>query len=226
MPLADYQTLTDKLVRDDTGKIAVPDRDEAIARAVARYSKDRPQIKAEDVAASAGQLLNLPAGWQVDFSAVRFIEYPIGNVPPTLLAQDSLGIYLTPTGEKIMLRDAITAGLLVRVNYTIRHIVSSAPADTIRADDREAVCAWSASLLLDQLAALFSGASDSTIQADNVDHNSKSREYAARAKSLRARYFDEMGIDPKRNLAAGVVVDLDQPDSQGRDRLLHPARFR
>jgi len=226
MPLADYQTLTDKLVRDDTGKIAVADRDEAIARAVARYSKDRPQIKAEDAAAPGGNFLNLPAGWQADFSALRSIEYPIGDVPATLLAQESFGIYLAPTGEKIMLRDAITAGQNARINYTIRHIVSSAPADTIRADDREAVCAWSAALLLDQLAALFSGDSDSTIQADNVDHNSKSREYAARAKSLRARYFDEMGIDPKRNLAAGVVVDLDLADSQGRDRLLHPGRFR
>lgn len=225
MPLADYQTLVTNLVRDDTGKIAIADRDEAIARAVARYSKDRPRIKIEDVAAPGGNKLNLPAGWQAGFSELRAIEYPIGDTPPTLLDQDTYAIYSTPTGDEIKIVNAINASQLVRMSYTIRHLVD-AGNDTIRADDREPVCAWGAALLLEQLAALFTGASDSTIQADSVDRRSKGGEYASRAKSLRARYFAELGLDEKRNIAAGAVVDLDATDSQGRDRLLHPRRFR
>ena len=226
MPLADYQALATSLVRDDTGKIANADRDEAIARAVARYSKDRPRAKIEDVAAPGGNKLNLPAGWQAGFSAILSIEYPIGNTPQSLLDQDSYTIYSTPTGDEIKIVSAINAAQQVRMSYTIRHAVDATPADTIRADDREPVCCWAAALLLEQLAAWFTGSSDSTIQADSVDRRSKGGEYASRAKSLRARYFAELGLDEKRNIAAGAVVDLDAADSQGRDRLLHPRRFR
>lgn len=225
MALADYQTLIDDLVRDDTGRIATADRDESLARATSRYSKDRPRLKIEDGAAPGANKLNLPAGWQAGFSELRSIEYPIGNTPPTLLDQDSYTIYSTPSGDEIKIINAITAAQQVRITYTIRHALD-AGNDTIRADDREAVCAYAAALLLDQLAAWFTGASDSTIQADSVDRRSKGADYAARARNLRQRYFDELGLNPKRNVAAGVVVDLDMSDSQGRDRLLHPRRLR
>jgi hypothetical protein len=225
MPLADYQALVDDLVRDDTGKIATADRDEAINRAVARYSKDRPREKVEDVVAAGGNFLALPAGWQTDFSEIRSIEYPIGNVPATIIHQDDYTFYRDPTTLKVVLIDSLPASASVRFTYTIRHQVDGAN-DTIRADDREPVCAYAAGLLLEQLSSYFSGASDSTIQADSVDRRSKGGEFASRARALRSRYFDELGLDPKRNVAAGVVVDLDATDSFGQDRLLHPRRFR
>lgn len=226
MPLADYQALIDDLVRDDTGKITTADRDEALARAVARYSKDRPRIRVVDVSAPGGNRLALPGDWQNGFSELRRIEYPIGNTPPTLLDPDGYGLYSTPTGDEIKIINAIAAAQQVRLSYTVRHAVDATPSDTIRADDREPVCCWAAALLLDQLAAWFTGASDSTIQADSVDRRSKGGEYAARAGKLRKRYLDELGVEERKNVAAGVVVDLDMADSQGRDRLLRPRRFR
>lgn len=225
MPLADYQSLVDDLVRDDTGTIATAERDEALARAVSRYSKDRPQTKVEDVIAPGGNSLNLPAAWQAGFSALRAIEHPIGSVPPDLLESGSYWLYDAPSGQMIQIVNAINVGQSVRITFTIRHALD-AVNDTIRADDREPVCALAASLLLEQLAARFTGSSDSSIQADSVDRRSKGAEYASRANAIRKRYFDELGIDLKRNVAAGVVVDLDLPDSQGRDRLTHPRRFR
>ena len=113
----------------------------------------------------------------------------------------------------------------VRAAYTARQLLDIAN-DTIPAADREAVSSWAAALLLDQLASLFSGDSDSTIQADSVDPNSKAREYAARAKAARKRYFDELGIDPKKTVPASATVDLDLPSSRNRDRLTHPRSFR
>ena len=225
MPLADYQDLVDDLVRDDTGKITTADRDEAIARAVARYSQDRPKIKVEDVTADGTYFLPLPAAWETDFSQIRSIEYPIGKSPLSIIDNSAWGMYQAPSAEQIILADVIATGKSVRINYTIRRVVDGS-SDTIRADDREPVSAWAAAFLLDQLASLFSGDSDSTIQADNVDHNSKARDFASRAKTLRKRYYDELGIDPKRSVAAGAVVDLDMNDSQGNDRLMHPRRYR
>lgn len=226
MPLADFQTLVDQMVRDSSGKFATADRDNAIAQAVMRYSKDRPRTIVEDLVAPGGNLLDLPSGWQADVSELRTIEYPIGNIPPTFIPQDEVTFYQTPAAIKLMLRSAITAGQSVRATYTIGHVLAGAQ-DTVPAKDREAVCAWAAALALDELAAYFSQISDTTLQVDVADRRSIGAELASRANRFRSRYFDELGVDPKRNVAAGVVVQIKDRDSLGNERLWHPpTRFR
>lgn len=225
MALADFQSLIDNLVRDGAGDILAADRDEAIARAVIRYSTDRPKGKVEDVVAPGGNFLDLPPGWEADFSHLARIETPPDQAPPALFDQDAFSIYETPTGNKIMLLVPLAANAAVRLGYTIAHQVD-AGADTVPDRDREAVASWGAALLLEQLASKYSGDSEPTIQADSVDHQSKGRDYARRAKDLRKLYFDHLGIDPKRTVAAGAVVDLDRDNSLGGDRLTHPRRRR
>jgi len=225
MSLLDFQTITDNLVRDDAGKIAAADRDSAIALAVSRYSKDRPDRKVEDIIAPGGQLLNLPTSWEPGYSTLQSLEYPLGEVPPLHLAPEDWALYDTPGGQQIQLIASINAGETVRATYTIARVLD-AVTDTIPVADQESVASYAAAVLCDQLASLYSGDTDSTIQADTVDHQGKAREFAARAKSLRKRYYDELGIEPKRNVASGVVVDLDMNNSQGNDRLTHPRRFR
>lgn len=219
--LADYQTLVTELVRDDAAKIQNAERDRAIALAVERYSKDRPQPKVEDVTPESGQLLPLPASWQADFSEPTSLEYPIGEVPPSMIPQDRYSLYRAPAGVKIQLLDAVAvAPNNVRVAYSIRQVVSGV-ADTIPVGDREPVACWAAAVLCDELAALYSGNTDSTIQADTVQSTTKAQEYSKRARDLRARYFNELGIEDKRSQPAGVVVELDMKDSRGEPRLTH-----
>lgn len=225
MSLADYQTLVDGMVRDDAGKLTPTDRDRAIAGAVTRYGKDRPRIKVEDIAAPGGYYLPLPAGWEAGFSALSSLEYPLGEVPPAYLETGCWGMYNAPGGPQVMVRETLPAGHQVRASYTIAHVLD-AGADTIPATDREPVASYAAAALIDQLATLYSGDSDSTIQADSVNHQSKASEFAARARALRKRYFDDLGIDLKRNTASSAVVNLDMASSLGRDRLTHPRRFR
>ncbi len=221
MALTDYQGLVDDLVRDDSGKISAIDRDEAIARAVERYSSDRPQTEVEDLASGAGgHVLALPTGWQADFSKLGCLEYPIGEIPPRYIEQDHFWLYQAPGGFEIQLLHSVPANVTVRATFTQRQVLS-AVADTIPAEDLEAVASWAAALLLDQLAGFASGNTDSTIQADNVDHGSQAGEYAKRAGSLRRRYFNALGIDPKRNVAAGAVADLDMTASDGGGRIFH-----
>lgn len=223
--LADYQTLMADLARDDAGKLTTVQIDRAIALAVERYGKDRPRTKVEDITAAGGNSLALPTGWEPGFSSLTSLESPVGKVPPSYLEQDSWGMYNAPAGMQVMVRDSLAAGALVRATYTIGHVVTTV-ADTIPATDREPVASYAAAVLLDQLASLYSGDSDSTIQADSVNHQSKAGEFASRARALRKRYYDDLGIDTKRNGAAGVVVNLDLANSLGRDRLTHPRRFR
>lgn len=224
--LSDYQTLVIALVRDDSGRLSSADRDNAIAAAVRRYSGDRPRRRVDDVTASDANTLPLPAQWVTDFSRVISLEYPIGNRPPTGIDPERYGLYTdTDQVTTIMLLDAVIAGADVRCAYTIRHTVTSS-LDTIPDADREAVACWAAALLCDQLASIHANAGDVTIQADAVDRGSRAREYANRAKTLRARYLSELGLDEKRNEAASAVVNQSLPDSMGGDRLTHPARFR
>jgi stage V sporulation protein SpoVS len=225
MPLADFQSFTTALVRDDTGKITPADRDAAVQEAVKRYSKDRPRAKKQDITADGANKIALPSGWETNFSRLRSIEYPVGNVPPSILEQDRYGLYDDGTAIKLLLLDAVNVGASLRVEYTIAHVLNGT-TDTIPPGDREAVCCWAAALLLDQLAAHFAGSTDSTIQADAVEHGSKAREYAARAAALRRRYLNEMGLEDRSAAPAGVQINLDQLDSLGQDRLTHPRRFR
>jgi hypothetical protein len=224
--LVDYQTLVTELVRDDAAKIANAERDRAITAAVLRYSADKPQMKVQDLTPESSQVLPLPAAWEDGFSALLELEYPIGEIPPAFMKQDRYGIYQDPAAKKIKLADGVAvAANNVRSSFTIMHVVSGA-ADTIPLIHREPVACYAAASLCDQLAAFYSNSQDSTIQADSVDGRSKAQEYAARARNLRKRYFDELGIEDKHGAPAGVVVNLDQADSQGEDRLMHPRRFR
>lgn len=223
--LTDYQTLVDSLVRDDAGRIATGERDSAIALGVLRYGKDRPRFAYQDMVSASGDALAMPGAWVMGFSGLSSLEYPVDEIPPVYLAAGAWGVYNVPGVERIMLNPPVGAGATVRVLFTVPHTVDVS-TDTIPLMDREAVASYAAAILCDQLSALYSGDSDSTIQSDSVDHNSKASEFAARARVLRQRYFNELGIDPKRAVAAGVVVNLDRTDSQGNDRLQHPRRFR
>lgn len=218
--LTDFQSLVDALVRDESGTIAAPARDQAIALAVTRYSADRPATSVVDVVAPGGNFLDLPAGWVAGFSRVLELESPPGRVPPVLIRPDRWSMYQGVTSTRVMLTDALPGGTAVRIRFTIAHQVTDL-VDTIPAQDREAVANWAAALLLDELANAFSGHIEPTIQADAVNHKNKGTEFGRRAATARQLYLDHLGIDPKRNVAAGAVVTIPSRNSRGGPRLVH-----
>ena len=222
MSLAELQDLVGDMVRDDSGQVTAEDTARAIAAATERYAADRPRTAVEEVATGGGgPWLDLPTGWEPDFSTLISLEHPVGRVPPAHLRHWQL--YQAPDGTRIMLARRVPADDQVRVTYTARHAVD-ATRDTTPAGDREALASWAAALLLDQLAAWYAGGSDSTIQADRVDHGSKSADFAARARALRKRYLDHLGIDRRRNAAAGAMVDFDIASSLGQRPIVRRGR--
>lgn len=208
--LSDFQEIVDDLVRDESAEITADSRDRAITLAVTRYSTDRPRAAIEAVTAAAGDMQDLPSGWDARFSAIAEVR-AVGDPIPA-------EVELTLAGEMIRLAWSVTAGDELRILYTQLHVVSEAE-DTVPFVDREAVCCWAASLLLEQLASLHAGHQQSTLDADAVNFGTKAGDYARRAQRMRQTYLDHLGIDPKRTVAAGVVVDLDQMASDGRRRL-------
>lgn len=213
MAIADYQALVDKMVRAPGGTetIATTDRDAAIEAARLRYSQDCERELVDDVAwLEDGYFGPLPAQW-TDISYVKQAEYPIGEHPLSLI---SLEIYLTPTARMLVVDDALGAGAVVRVTYAAEHLLNAGavPADTIPAAHREAVASYAASLLCGQLAAQYSGERDASINADGSNTESRSRNFAARAKEYRAAYYAGVGkADPRGDRGAGSTMAGGEP---------------
>lgn len=207
MALADFQALVDNLVRDPDSHIATADRDKAIDLARLRYSQDKPRQLFEDLAGDGSHLLAYPAAFEFDFSNITQIETPPDQTPPAVLGNADWQPYVTVAGSRIMFDAAPAVGAVVRVRFTTAHLLDGAN-DTIPGKHQEAVSCWAAALLQDQLASQFSGASLPTMDSDSVDHGEKAAMFSRRAGRNRARYFDELGIDPKRNVAAGATVNL------------------
>lgn len=225
MALSDYYSLITQLAQDSSSRLTPDDLDRALTAAVLRYSQDRPRRTVVDVAlAVGGNFVGLPDLWEEDFSDVQQVEYPIGRVPPSLPQRgEAWDLYEAPDGRMLMFAEALPDTAELRVTYTRKHALSEA-ADTIPAQHREAVCCWAAALLADQLAAWYAANGDPTIQADRVDQTSPQKAYAALAKTLRQRYRDEIGVEERRNVAAGTVVSHPDRNSLGGLRLTHPLR--
>lgn len=218
MSLAELQSLVTDLVRDKDQIITTAQRDTAVQTAVLRYSSDRPLGLVEDVASAGGRRLPLPSAFVLGFSVVQQIEYPIGNVPATVLDLADVGLYRSPSSAEIDVGSSIAAGDLARVRYSGRHTVD-ALSDTLPEEHRLAVAAWAAAALCDQLANYYASEGESSIGADAVDHRNKSDVFASRARAYRAQYLKDIGADEKRIQAASAVVNLNSTSSSGLARL-------
>ena len=224
MLLSEYIQRTAQLVRDDSDLLQSADLTVAVNQAVVRYSTDRPRFVVEDVSSVAGGLtLPTPAGWLVGFSAIKQIEYPVGKNPLETLASHS--IYQSPVGEEIRLCVSLEIGAMVRLTYSKMHELTEL-VDTIPTKHQQALIYYAAAECCEQLASFTAGSSDSTIHADSVDYNNASRRWTKRANDLRVRYFNNLGIDLKRNVAFGTAVNMNLNDSRNRDRLFHQGRYR
>lgn len=214
MALEDFQDLIDNMVRDEADEITIEQRDQALLLAVIRYSSDRPVTMVEELTSPGGQFLDLPASWDLQFSRPLKLEIPDGDDATEVDAT----IEQTLSGVRIRAGRSLADGETLHLFFTGMHELD-AENDTIPLKDREAVASWASALLLDQLSTLYSGSMDSTLDADSVNHQSKGRDYAARAKSKRQAYLDHLGIDPKRTVAHGVVVDFDSAPTHNYGRM-------
>lgn len=211
-------------VKDDAGKLANPgDYDRNIRAAIARYSRHKPDLKIVDVTGNGTQEYSLPTGWVDEFSMIISIEYPVGNVPATLLDPEDFEIYRTPAAKKIRLISATP-----EATETFRVAFSAPRAETtVPANDVEALVNLATSLCCEDLANAYAQTGDSTLNADVVNYRTKSGEFAARAKRLMALYKEHLGVkEDDSTPAASAVRDLDMKYPGGGERLTHPRRDR
>lgn len=204
-------------VKDDSGRLTdEADYLPAIDAALEQYGEDRPLIAVADLAGNGSSDLDLPEGWETEFSRITGVEWPVGQVPAVMLAQAEWTIYLAPEGEVLRLLTATLPATDddVRVWYTLPRTEASVPRK-----DLDAVANLAAAICSETLASLFAQTTDPTISADVVNYRTKSAEFATRAKRWRQLYLDHIGIGGEGGPAAAIVTA--DPPSQRRGRLTH-----
>lgn len=216
--LSDYTTAVADLVRDKDQVMTGPQSTAAIDAAVLRYSLDRPRVVVEDVTSPGGYRLPLPVAWVSEISRLASVEYPIGDVPASLLDITRVGMYRSPSAELIEIPVPLESDEDVRLTYSGRHSVT-ALVDTIPLDHRLLVCYWAASIICDQFASYYAGDGEPTFNADAVNHQNKSQTWASRAREYRKQYTSTLGVAEKTATSASAVVNWDNTDSRGQPRI-------
>jgi len=208
--------LIKNLVKDSSGKLDDPtDYENNIAAAIKQYSKHRPLELCADIAGEDSPDIALPADWAPGFSTVSAIEYPIGDVPESLIDSRDWRFYKTPSALYIRFSDVRPASAEeVRLQYTGLHSEATIPVN-----DLDAVANLAASYCCRQLAAAFAQTNDPTIQADSVNYRSKSSEFTALANKLEGLFKSYLGIRDNDTTAAAMAT-APPPDTK-RPRLTH-----
>jgi hypothetical protein len=212
--LANYDAGADELVLD---------------AAVRRYEQDRPRKTAAALTLDGGGA-QLPDDYEDGFSDVLSVECPTGKRPPIYVAQEDFYVYPADAGPRLEV--VANPGPGCRAEYSVRHTCAY-PADgaddaaiaaacTVPPEHFQAVAYWTAALLCQAEAARTSGKVTPTIQADSVDQTKPAANFTKRSEDYFSRYFNELGIDPKRNVAAGTEVSFRLKDSRGLPPLTHP----
>ncbi|MDD5276743.1 MAG: hypothetical protein PHR16_11775 [Methylovulum sp.] len=218
MTRAGLKTTVLRLAQVDLAKIGAGADDDALDMAIVRYNQDAPKVVTAILGLSDGGAV-LPDGFVWDFSTVRQAEYPLSQRPPLYLRTEDFYTYNDGTVARIEL--VAGSNEEMRIWYTVRHI-ASATEYTLPEQHTEAVASWAAAVLCEMEASRLSSKNAPTISADSANQQDPARAFAARAKTLRQRYLDELGVDTKRNVPASADVSFTQRDSKGRTRLTHP----
>jgi len=192
----------------------------AISMAMKDHSKHRPLVVVEDEAGDGGfdYAVSALASWASGFSVIKTVEYPVDDTDetPDILQDDAWMMYEKPAGKFLrFLEDTPTA----------LHVCTDA-ACTVDDYDQEAVQSLASAHFCNMLSAYYAQTQDNTISADSVDHSSKGREYAARAKVYRTMYFNHIGIKEGQAAAASVTRDQDKKASWASDKLTHNKKYR
>jgi len=225
----DYIMAIDSMV---AGEIPLVEADKILAvnAAMKRHSKHKPRKVVEDISGDGGfdYAVSSFASWSDGFSVIKEVEYPVDDTDetPDILQDDEWMLYEKPAGDCLRFKEnRPTASEEFRVTYTALHTCSDS-ACTVKTFDEEAVQALCAAHFCDMLSTYYAQTGDSIINADSVDHKSRSRDYAARAKTYRKTYFDHLGIKEGQSPAASVTKDQDLKGSWASDKLTHKGRYR
>lgn len=206
-----------------------------IAAAVRQYSKDRPLEAVADLDGVGTSDVVLPATFIDGFSQVLSVEYPIGDLPATLIDENERELYRTPTTLvlRFLVDTPASASANIRLTYTGYHSQgvdeANGTASTIPDADFDAVCALAASYAATQIVQSYTDAVEPGSDAAFVQGDDRAEGYRRAAKELRAIYTDMIGLgrpdEDKASKHGQSFIDLDSRGPAYGDTITHPRRW-
>jgi hypothetical protein len=228
MTLSIYQAALANQVKDVSG-FGATEQNEAIGLAMSEHSRHKPLIVVEDVTGDGTRsytLSDVLGNWN-DFSQIQEIVYPVDDdYPPNPLTEnDDYRISETPDGQKLFFLTCTPASTEeFRIRYTAIH-TCMADACSVPSADTHAVQLLASAYYCEIVSNYYAQSADSLISADSVNHQSKSQQYASRAKALRNLYYQHIGIGDKQK-PSSHNQDWDVTGPFGTDRLIRKNRYR
>lgn len=166
-----------------------------VDQAARRYSLVRPNTIVVDQVADGTNLMDVPAGLDVDFGRIVTIETPTGETPPAFRDPRLYQLYQSPSGWQINWLDFYpTSGDTVRIAYTAARTFEALAADTTVADaDYDAVASLAASFCALAISAKYARTSEPQLAADTVNYRTKAQEWATISAKWKAVWDTHAG---------------------------------
>jgi hypothetical protein len=194
-----YLTEIASLVQDDASKLSSADIASILKQAVEDFGRDKPLYVSKKVqgdGTGSYTLQSILKGlWKYDVSKINSIEYPQGDVPPTMLKRDEWYIYDDGTQQdgsnlKLVFNDyapATSEYFVIKFSLRLRLTESWQNFPDTNFNFRN-ICLLAGAEYARRLSAVYAQSIDSTLSVDAVDYRDKSRKYEVLAKQLQERY--------------------------------------
>ena len=191
-------TLAGNLTMIKTGAfIKRTDAVQYLDEAAAVYSKYRPMEKLErKTIETPSRIFDLPAGWQVGFSSVNYIEYPVDSIPPFYLDENNYDIFLDDS-NMYKLRFTNDLSNAFRINYALQHSFDNANPPVISAPDSDffCICNIAAGIYLLALASRYGQNVNPSIGSEISSYDKMTDQYRRLAKELFGQAAQWLGIE-------------------------------
>ncbi len=196
----DYIDELKSLIKDDVPKLTDADLDLILAKAVADHSKHKPFYVRKKIQGNGTSEYDLQAVlgslWKHGYSAIREIEYPIGNKPRTVINDRNYEIYDDGTaqdGSNLILRfldESPPATDFFIVAFNTELDLPEAGVQNFPDTDEtfSNITTLAAAYACQRLAAAYAPSSDSTISSDTVNYHEKSGKYSSLSRQYMRQY--------------------------------------
>jgi len=195
---ASQLTLAGDLTMITTGAfIKRTDAAQYLDEAIAVYSKYRPFEKLERKSILIpARIFDLPAGWQIGFSSVNFIEYPVNSTPPFYLDENDYNIFLDET-NLYKLRFAYELSNAFRIDYMLQHSFDNANPPVISAPESDffCICNIASGIYLLALASRYGQNVNPSIGSEMSSYDKMTDQYRRLAKELFGQAAQWLGIE-------------------------------
>lgn len=219
----DFKTYMDSYIREEE-KLSESDREDFITEAVEEFSRFTPDIDVADLTGDGSAVeFDLPSGFDVNFSTIISIEFPVGEQDPVYLKPSEYMVYRTLTENQIRLKE-ITLGSAetARMTFTRVHVVDE-DSSTISDSSWKAVATLATSKAARALATQYANSRDS-IRNNLVNNERRADSYSALADKLEKSYYRALGIDPDSLPPAYSTFDIDPEMQFGAGPITHSRR--